>query len=98
MEPPPCPARGPAEEGSAVDVKKTFLSWPVVSQVSSGDFLGRGPAVTSARTRDLTPRTATAAKVGPSVCPFGAGGRGQRGVVKDGHVMQSEGDPDSPVS
>jgi formate dehydrogenase major subunit len=81
-----------------VDVKKTFLSWPVVRQVSSGDFLGRGPAVTSARTRALAPRTATADKVVQSVCPYCAVGCGQRVFVKDGHVVQIEGDPDSPVS
>ena len=39
-----------------MDVKKTFLSWPVVRQLQTGDFLGRGPAVTSERTR--SPRAA----------------------------------------
>ncbi len=81
-----------------MDVKKTFLSWPVVRQATSGDFLGRGPAVTSARTRGLAPRTATADKVVQSVCPYCAVGCGQRVFVKDGQVVQIEGDPDSPVS
>jgi formate dehydrogenase major subunit len=81
-----------------VDPKKTFLSWPVVRQVRSGDFLGRGPSVTSAHTRELAPRTATADKVVQSVCPYCAVGCGQRVFVKDGRVVQIEGDPDSPVS
>ncbi len=81
-----------------MDPKKTFLSWPVVRQVRSGDFLGRGPAVTSAHTRELAPRTATADKVVQSVCPYCAVGCGQRVFVKDGRVVQIEGDPDSPVS
>ena len=78
--------------------KKTFLSWPVVRQLQTGDFLGRGPAVTSARTRSLTPRTSTADRVVQSVCPYCAVGCGQRVFVKDERVVQIEGDPDSPVS
>ena len=81
-----------------MDPKKTLLSWPVVRQLRSGDFLGRGPAVTSAHTRDLTPRTSTADKVVQSICPYCAVGCGQRVFVKDGRVVQIEGDPDSPVS
>ncbi len=81
-----------------MDPKKTFLSWPVVRQVRSGDFLGRGPAVTSERTRALQPRTSTADKVVQSVCPYCAVGCGQKVFVKDDKVVQIEGDPDSPVS
>jgi formate dehydrogenase major subunit len=77
---------------------KTFLDWPVVRQVASGDFLGRGPSVTSARTRSITPRTVTADRVVQSVCPYCAVGCGQRVFVKDEKVVQIEGDPDSPVS
>ena len=81
-----------------MDAKRTFLSWPVVRQFSSGDFLGRGPAVTSQRTRDLEPRTSTADRVVQSVCPYCAVGCGQRVFVKDERVVQIEGDPDSPIS
>jgi formate dehydrogenase major subunit len=87
-----------AEEGVTVDPKKTLLSWPVVRQLRTGDFLGRGPSVTSAHTRELTPRTSTADKVVQSVCPYCAVGCGQRVFVKVGRVVQIEGDPDSPVS
>src|SRR5699024_3794455 len=79
-------------------VGRTFLEWPVVRQLRSGDLLGRGPAVTSERTRELTPRTATADRVVQSVCPYCAVGCGQRVFVKDESVVQIEGDPDSPIS
>jgi formate dehydrogenase major subunit len=79
------------------------LQWPVVRQVRSGDLLGRGPAVTSERTRELAPRTSTADRVVQSVCPYCAVGCGQRIYVKkveggQEKVVQIEGDPDSPVS
>jgi formate dehydrogenase major subunit len=82
------------------------LQWPVVRQVRSGDLFGRGPAVTSERTRNLTSRTSTADRVVQSVCPYCAVGCGQRiyvkgvegGEVGREKVVQIEGDPDSPVS
>ena len=83
------------------------LQWPVIRQVRSGDLLGRGPAVTSERTRNLAPRTSTADRVVQSVCPYCAVGCGQRIYVKgveggevgrSEKVVQIEGDPDSPVS
>ena len=67
-------------------------------QMRSGDVLGRGPAVTSERTRAMVPRTSTADRVVQSVCPYCAVGCGQRIYVKDEKVVQIEGDPDSPVS
>ena len=82
------------------------LQWPVIRQVRTGDVLGRGPAVTSERTRTMAPRTATADRVVQSVCPYCAVGCGQRiyvkrvegGEVGRERVVQIEGDPDSPVS
>src|ERR1700735_2148550 len=90
------------------------LQWPVLRQVRSGGLLGRGPAVTSERTRMLAPRTSTADRVVQSVCPYCAVGCGQRiyvtrvddgevGTVEGGEVgrekvVQIEGDPDSPIS
>jgi formate dehydrogenase major subunit len=79
-------------------VRWSPLEWPVVRQVRSGDLLGRGPAVTSARTRAEVPRTSTADRVVQSVCPYCAVGCGQRIYVKDEKVVQIEGDPDSPIS
>jgi formate dehydrogenase major subunit len=77
---------------------KNFLEWPVLRQLRSGDVYGRGSAVTSKRTRALTPRTTTADRVVQSVCPYCAVGCGQKVFVKDEKVVQIEGDPDSPIS
>jgi len=78
------------------------LEWPVIRQVRTGDLLGRGPAVTSERTRAITARTTTADRVVQSVCPYCAVGCGQRifvSRVEGGEkVVQIEGDPDSPIS
>lgn len=77
---------------------KSFLDWPVVRQARTADWLGRGPAVTSAKTRALTPRIADADHVAQSVCPYCAVGCGQLIYSKAGKVIQIEGDPDSPIS
>ncbi len=79
-------------------LSRTFLSWPVVRQVTGADPLGRGPAARSAHTDGLTARTETADRVARSVCPYCAVGCGQLVYVKDEQVVQIEGDPDSPVS
>ncbi len=81
-----------------MDLKKTFLSWPVVRQLAGSDHSGRGEAVTSEHTRNLRPRTSTADRVVKSICPFCAVGCGQRVFVKDERVVQIEGDPESPIS
>jgi formate dehydrogenase major subunit len=77
---------------------KAFLGWPVLRQLTGKDPLGRGPAVRSARTEEISARTQTADRVARSVCPYCAGGCGQKIFVKDEKVVQIEGDPDSPVS
>ena len=77
---------------------KFFLEWPVLRRFRSGDVFGRGPAVESAQTRAMEPRTKTADRVVQSVCPFCAVGCGQKVYVKDERVIQIEGDPDSPIS
>jgi formate dehydrogenase major subunit len=81
-----------------VDLRKTFLSWPVVRQLTGEDPLGRGDAAKSARTAALVPRTRTADRVVDSICPFCAVGCGQKVYVADDKVVHIEGDPDSPVS
>lgn len=75
-----------------------FLDWPVLRQLRGADPTGRGAAVTSAKTHEITPRTATADGVAQSICPYCAVGCGQRVFHQDGKVIQIEGDPDSPVS
>ena len=76
----------------------SLKDWPVLRQVRGDDKLGRGAAVKSPASARLTPRTVGADKVAKSVCPYCAVGCGQDVYVKDGRVVQIEGDPDSPVS
>ncbi len=77
---------------------RTPLEWPVLRQLAGADRLGRGAAVVSEATRELTPRTSSADAVVDSVCPFCAVGCGQKVYVRDGRVIQIEGDPASPIS
>jgi formate dehydrogenase major subunit len=81
-----------------VDFKKLLQSWPVYRQLTGDDALGRGQAAQSWRSLALTPRTAEADDVAHSVCPFCAVGCAQKVYVKDGKVVQIEGNPDSPIS
>jgi len=78
--------------------RRLISQWPVLRQTREGDPLGLGRAVTSAKTRELRPRTAEAQHVVPSICPYCAVGCGQLVYVKDGAVTQIEGDPASPIS
>jgi formate dehydrogenase major subunit len=79
-------------------VPEPLRRWPVFRQLTGTDRLGRGAAAMSRHTEGLAPRTATADRVVKSVCPYCAVGCGQNVYVKDGKVVQIEGDPDSPVS
>lgn len=81
-----------------MDMRKLLESWPVYRQITGTDTSGRGKAVQSKQYASLTPRTADADHVARSVCPFCAVGCAQKVYVKDGQVVQIEGDPDSPVS
>ncbi len=51
-----------------------------------------------AASEELRARTATADRVVKSVCPYCAVGCAQNVYVKDGKVVQIEGDPDAPHS
>ena len=73
-------------------------SWPVWRQLSGADPLGRGVAAESPRQRAIRPRTADADRVVHSVCPYCAVGCAQNVYVKDGEVIQIEGNADSPIS
>ena len=73
-------------------------SWPVVRQLRDGDPLGLGRAVQSERSKGLRPRIDDADQVARSICPFCAVGCAQPVYVKDGEVIQIEGDPASPIS
>ena len=75
-----------------------LASWPVVRQLTEGDVLGAGRSVQTAQSRALVPRIDEADSVARSICPFCAVGCGQLAYVKDGEVIQVEGDPASPIS
>jgi formate dehydrogenase major subunit len=81
-----------------VGVRTWIEGWPVYRQLTGTDPLGRGAAAQSKRSKELTARTETADSMARSVCPYCAVGCGQRIFVKDGKVVQIEGDPDSPIS
>ena len=72
------------------------LNWPVYRQLTGTDRRGLGAAAKSDRPR--VARTSTADQVVKSICPYCAVGCGQNVYVKNGKVIQIEGDPDSPVS
>jgi formate dehydrogenase major subunit len=71
-------------------------NWPLYRQLTGTDRRALGAAAKSEHPRPA--RTSTADQVVKSVCPYCAVGCGQNVYVKDGKVVQIEGDPDSPVS
>jgi len=79
-----------------------LVNWPAYRQLAGTDKLGRGLAVRSPHTESSQPRTAAAARVTSSICPYCAVGCGQKVFVSIAGgkeiVTQIEGDPDSPVS
>ena len=79
-------------------VARRLPVWPALRQLRGNDRLGLSEAARSRRSAELTPRTAEADRVVRSVCPYCAVGCGQRVFVKDGQIIQIEGDPDSPIS
>jgi len=81
-----------------VSFSKLLESWPLVRQLREGDPLGLGKAVRSPRSQELKPRIDDADHVVRSICPYCAVGCAQLVYVKDGEVMQIEGDPASPIS
>jgi formate dehydrogenase major subunit len=71
---------------------------PLLRQLMGPDRLALGAAARSRRTEELRPRTAQADRVVASICPYCAVGCAQKVYVRDEHVTQIEGDPDSPIS
>ena len=72
--------------------------WPVVRQIQKGDITALGDTALSDRSRTLKARTTSADKVVESICPYCAVGCGQLVYVKDGKIIDIEGDPASPIS
>ncbi len=78
--------------------KWSLRKWPALRQIAERDPAGLGESAMSERTRALKPRTADADRVVDSVCPYCGVGCGQKVYVKDGKIMDIEGDYDSPIS
>ncbi|OLR95083.1 formate dehydrogenase [Actinokineospora bangkokensis] len=81
-----------------MNAREWVRSWPVYRQLTGEDKAAKAAAAKSRRSSGLRPRTAAADKVVKSICPYCAVGCGQDVYVRDGEVVQIEGDPDSPVS
>jgi len=77
--------------------QKPRHSWPLLRQVEGPDKLGFASAAASSKTAGWRARI-EGAEVVKSVCPFCAVGCGQNLYVKNGELIQVEGDPDSPIS
>lgn len=76
-----------------------FVSqWPVLKQLQQHDLLALGGTALSPRSQALTPRTNTADRVVPSICPYCGVGCGQLIYVNDEKIINIEGDPNSPIS
>lgn len=74
------------------------MIWPAIQQLVKRDFTSEsGPAV-SDRSKQLTARTESSDKIVKSICPYCAVGCGQDVHVKDGKIINIEGDYDSPIS
>jgi formate dehydrogenase major subunit len=81
-----------------VAILKVLGSWPVARQVATADVTAFNGTAVSPRTEELHARTARADRVVKSVCPYCAVGCGQNVYVKDGRILDIEGDDDSPIS
>jgi len=73
------------------------INWPLARQLSSGDAEAAGENSYSPRTHELRPRT-EGLEPKKSICPYCAVGCGQKVFVKDGKIVDIEGDEDSPIS
>lgn len=74
------------------------LVWPALRQLPSGDVAGLGKSAFSDRTKNLKGRVEEADRVVASICPYCGVGCGQQVFVKDGKIMNIEGDYGSPIS
>src|SRR5258706_11171994 len=75
-----------------------LADWPVIRQLLTGDVHGLGATARSRETDALHARVVDADEHIRSVCPYCAVGCGQVVSVRDGHITNIEGDPDSPIS
>jgi formate dehydrogenase major subunit len=81
-----------------MDLRRRLEEWPVLRQIRDADMLATGAAAATEQSRSRRPRIADADHVARSICPYCAVGCAQLAYVKDGEVIQVEGDPASPIS
>lgn len=78
--------------------------WPVFRDLQEWqqgrrfDELGLGDTAVSSFTRGMEPRIRGADAVVPSICPYCAVGCAQLIYVKNGKIIDIEGNPDSPIN
>jgi formate dehydrogenase major subunit len=73
-------------------------SWPLFRQLRDRDPFALDRSARSARTHSLRARVDEGAEAFHSVCPYCAVGCAQLVYVRDGDVIQIEGEPASPIS
>jgi formate dehydrogenase major subunit len=88
----------PGGNAEAMESRRRLADWPVLRQIREGDVLATGDTAASEQSRNRRPRIADADHVARSICPYCAVGCAQLAYVKDGEVIQVEGDPASPIS
>ena len=72
--------------------------WPLWRQITKTDPIALGENALSPRTENLAARTSGAEKAVSSICPYCGVGCGQLVYVKEGKIVDIEGDPRSPIS
>jgi len=77
---------------------KVLGSWPVARQIAGGDATALDGTAFSERSVSLRARTESADETVKSICPYCAVGCGQKVFLKDGRILDIEGDEDSPIS
>lgn len=91
------PRYGSALPGNHAGMHEDGSLWPLFRQATGPDKFGFGPAAQSETTQSWIART-QGAEIVKSICPYCAVGCGQNLYVRDGELIQIEGDPDSPIS
>jgi formate dehydrogenase major subunit len=85
-------------------VRNLVQKWPAFQDVQEWrhgkpfDQVGLGQTAMSNLTRSTEARTRDADAVVPSICPYCAVGCGQLVYVKNGQIIDIEGNPNSPVN
>src|SRR5437867_3790214 len=93
-----------ADQGEQSLLRRLLERWPAfrdLRELQRGrpfDELGLGETAVSDWTRGIEPRTRTADRVVPSICPYCAVGCSQLIYVKDEKIIDIEGNPHSPIN